>query len=225
MANLSFYKINSAQEAASFLAKKLKKVLIGKKRLLWMVPGGSGMVVAALAARMISDVNTNRLIIVTLTDERYGPVGHNDSNWKQLRYSGFRLPGSVSIPVLCNKTLGNTVAAYREILLDSLNTSDYSIALAGLGADGHIFGIKPNSPAVAGQDEADGYEWDDYTRITPTIKFLKKLDEVVIFAVGPDKHHQLEKLNLKVSADEQPAQLLKDMKKVSILNDRRGIEV
>jgi len=47
----------------------------------------------------------------------------------------------------------------------------------------------------------------------------------VIFAVGPDKHHQLEKLNLKVSADEQPAQLLKDMKKVSILNDRRGIEV
>ena len=38
-----------------------------------------------------------------LTDERYGPVGHPDSNWSQLLQKGFDLPQAKLVPVLTGR--------------------------------------------------------------------------------------------------------------------------
>jgi 6-phosphogluconolactonase/glucosamine-6-phosphate isomerase/deaminase len=98
----------------------------------------------------------------------------------------------------------------------------YSIALAGMGPDGHIFGVKPHSPSVESQADVVAYKWDDYNRITPTINLIKRLDEVLVYAMGAEKHKQLDDLASDLSPQEQPAQFLKKLQKVTIFNDYIG---
>jgi len=190
------------------------------QNVLWLVAGGSAIKIAALASKKLRKPLKN--LTVTLTDERYGPVGHKDSNWQQLLEAGFRLDGASLQPVLRGKSLSQTVKEYSTVLRTGLKAADYSLALAGMGPDGHIFGIKPGSPAVVGGEDVLGYQWDDYIRITPTIKLIKQLDEVAVYAVGREKWPQLKLLKEDISADKQPAQLLKQLKKVIIFTDYKG---
>ncbi len=158
-------------------------------------------------------------LAISLTDERYGPVGHANSNWRQLDERGFKAPGARLLPVLKGKSMPETAFAYQTMLLSEAKQADYSLALAGMGPDGHILGIKPGSPAMAATEYVSGYKWDDYDRLTPTIKFLKLLDEVVVYAAGQDKWPQFDALEQKISPGAQPAQLLKQLQKVIIFND------
>jgi 6-phosphogluconolactonase/glucosamine-6-phosphate isomerase/deaminase len=115
-----------------------------------------------------------------------------------------------------------TSRAYAKSLWTNIEKCDYTIAFAGMGQDGHIFGIKPGSPSVKSNDLVEAYEWDDYARITPTFKLLRRLDEVVIYAAGKEKWPQLENLDHNLPDNDQPAQMLKRLKKVIIFNDYKG---
>lgn len=206
--------------ATEYLARIINSKLEMGQNVLWLVAGGSAIKIAALASKKLRKPLKN--LTVTLTDERYGPVGHKDSNWQQLLEAGFRLDGASLQPVLRGKSLSQTVKEYSTVLRTGLKAADYSLALAGMGPDGHIFGIKPGSPAVVGGEDVLGYQWDDYIRITPTIKLIKQLDEVAVYAVGREKWPQLKLLKEDISADKQPAQLLKQLKKVIIFTDYKG---
>ena len=207
-------------EAVSYLASVINDKLQTGKTVLWLVPGGSAIKIAAKVAKQLRPPLNG--LTVTLTDERYGPAGHHDSNWLQMLEAGLLLPGATLQPVLNGKSLNQTVSHYNQTLRDDLKRVDFSIALAGMGPDGHIFGIKPGSPAINANEGVVGYEWDDYVRITPTLKMIKSLDEVVIYAVGEEKWPQFELLNKDINPSEQPAQLLKQLKKVIIFSDYQG---
>jgi len=207
-------------EAVSYLASVINDKLQTGKTVLWLVPGGSAIKIAAKVAKQLRPPLNG--LTVTLTDERYGPAGHHDSNWLQMLEAGLLLPGATLQPVLNGKSLNQTVSHYNQTLRDDLKQADFSIALAGMGPDGHIFGIKPGSPAINANEGVVGYEWDDYVRITPTLKMIKSLDEVVIYAVGEEKWPQFELLNKDINPSEQPAQLLKQLKKVIIFSDYQG---
>lgn len=179
------------------------------------------MKIAAEVAKRLPKESLHNLT-VTLTDERYGPVGHKDSNWLQLEAAGFKLDGANIQPVPTGESLAQTAEDYAKMLENVLPHSDFSIALAGMGPDGHIFGIKPNSPSVNSNKSVVGYEWDDYVRVTPTFKFLEKLGEIVIYAFGEEKWPQIDDLDNDLSDEVQPAQMLKRLKKVIIFNDYKG---
>lgn len=213
--------VKSPQEVAKVLAQTINKHLAANKKVLWFVAGGSCIAVAALAAKQVNPKYASNLAI-TLTDERYGPPGHADSNWRQLEEAGFSAPAAHLLPVLHGQSLSETVKSDQEMLVKELKATHYSLALAGMGPDGHIFGIKPNSSSVSADDEVVGYEWDDYVRITPTIKLIKRLDEVIVYAVGREKWPQFDKLVENLDPEEQPAQLLKQLKKVIIFTDYKG---
>jgi 6-phosphogluconolactonase/glucosamine-6-phosphate isomerase/deaminase len=181
------------------------------------------MDVAVQASRHLADKNLD-LLTITLTDERYGPIYHKDSNWHQLKENGFNLPEAKMLPVINGESLSATANSYNQLLNEQLQAADYSIALAGMGPDGHIFGIKPHSPAVDTEMEVVGYKWSDYERLTPTVNLIKRLDEVIIYAVGPEKHAQFDLLNQSVDPQIQPAQLLKQLDRVTIFNDYIGEE-
>jgi 6-phosphogluconolactonase/glucosamine-6-phosphate isomerase/deaminase len=104
----------------------------------------------------------------------------------------------------------------------ALAASDFSLALGGMGTDGHIFGIKPGSPAVASQETVCGYESDDYGRLAPTGAFFGRIDEIIMYVMGESKHQQLNRLDEDIDPAVQPAQLLKQFKNVTILNDLKG---
>lgn len=216
-----YRKVSQPEPVVRYLADSINHHLENHQKVLWLVPGGSAMDVAVQASRDLADKNLD-LLTITLTDERYGPIYHKDSNWFQLKIKGFNLQKAKLLAVLNGESLQITAQKYSQILNQQLKNADYSIALGGMGPDGHIFGIKPRSPAVDTKEDVVGYKWTDYERLTPTIKLLKKLDEVIIYAVGSEKHHQLDLLDQSIDPQTQPAQLLKQLNHVTIFNDYRG---
>lgn len=217
---MRFYKISSTSSAAKFLADKINKNLSRGKKVLWLIPGGSSAEVA-IATRNLMNVNLDKLT-VTLTDERYGKIGHKDSNWQQLKELGFDFEKIKTIPVLDGESIFNTTHSFSMALAAAFKESDYKIGFFGIGADGHTAGILPASPAVNEKDFAAGYIGSDFKRITMTFHAIKDLDEVAAYTKGEAKWPILDQLEQKLPPAKQPAQIFKELNDVFILNDYKG---
>jgi 6-phosphogluconolactonase/glucosamine-6-phosphate isomerase/deaminase len=221
---LIFRKTQQTAPAAGHIADTISRALAGNNRVLWLVPGGSSIAVAVEASRLLQGNDLQRLS-VTLTDERFGPVGHTDSNWLQLQEAGFALPGAKLVPVLDGHDREATVRAYGQLLTRLFAEHDFKLGLFGLGADGHIAGALPASPAVSSSDMAVGYVAGVFERITMTPQAITQLDEAVVYAMGESKQPVLTQLQKELPLDQQPAQVLKKVPSVTIYNDMIGEEV
>jgi len=221
MPEIVYKKIVSTEPVVQYVNNVISQKLAANQTVLWLVPGGSAIKVAAEVSQQLPQKYLSQLT-VTLTDERYGPIGHTDSNWPQLESSGFKTINAVNQPVLIGQNLESTAENYSQILEEDFKKADYNLALIGMGPDGHICGIKPGSPAIGSDQLTAGYKWDDFVRLTITGKALKMLDEIVVYAVGSAKWPQLDALDREIEPNSQPAQLLKGLKKVIIFNDYKG---
>lgn len=215
---LKFYKISSAAQASDYLAADINRHLL-KGAVIWLLSGGSSIPVEAAASRKLSGNLSN--LTVTLADERFGPLGHPDSNWLQLKKAGFKAAGAKLQPVLSGANFEDTISRYNRILNEALVSNGYKIGVLGVGPDNHIAGIKPRSPAAAAQSLAIGYKWEDYARLTMTFAAIEKLDCAIVYMVGEAKRQAIENLKLNnTGLNEQPSQILKRVKRVIILNDQ-----
>lgn len=205
------------------LTDRLTQELGEGRRVLWLVCGGSNVATAVDVMKNLADDLTKDLTI-TLTDERYGPPGHADSNWQQLADAGFDRKQARTLPVLeAGRSLAETTEHYQELAKRTFQDSDTVIALFGVGADGHIAGILPGSPAANADDEAwaAGYETKGFTRLTLTFTALRHVDVAYAFAFGEAKRAALSKLrSADIPLDEQPAQLLKRLPEAYLYSDQ-----
>lgn len=219
--SMTFWTIDSPELVANYLAEEIGRRLHKGQRVLWLVAGGSAVSSAARASKQLvqEGISLERLT-VTLTDERYGKPGHADSNWQQLLDAGFSLPGATLHPVLAGKDMEATATDFEEFLEGELGKVDYRMGLLGIGADGHTSGILPGSSAVQAKGLVHAYDGGDYQRITTTSAALKQLDEAVVYAVGEAKWPVLDQLETDMSIDEQPAQILKHVPKLTICTDK-----
>lgn len=218
--SLVFKNISSPDPLAKYLADTIGAGLHAGKRVLWLLAGGSAIPVAVMAAQRLaaSGVPLEQLI-VTLTDERHGAVGHANSNWKQLQDAGFNLPGAELHPVVAGKDLAGTVAGFETFLDKELSAAQYRLGLFGIGPDGHTSGILPHSSAVHETRLVHGYDGGEHQRITTTAAVIARLDEAVVYAVGEAKWPVLERLETDVPVDDQPAQALKQVPKTTVFTD------
>lgn len=219
--SLVFKQIKSANQVAAYLADIIGTKLREGQHVFWLVPGGSAINVAAQTSVLLKGIPLDNLT-VTLTDERYGDVGHPDSNWPQLQAAGFELPGATLLPVLHGDDISVTAQRFTTILQNELNKPGFRIGLFGIGADGHTAGMLPHSPAVAETKFAHGYDAGTYQRITMTRPAIAQLDAVIVYATGQEKWPVLDQLEQDVPVEEQPAQSLKQVKNVTIFNDHIG---
>jgi 6-phosphogluconolactonase/glucosamine-6-phosphate isomerase/deaminase len=219
---MRFFKISSTQPAAKNIAESIIRKLEENKKVLWLSGGGSGVKVAAEASKLLKNAANLKNLTFTLTDERYGPLGHADSNWQQLIDAGFSLPQATLIPVLTGKDIKTTTEDFGRGLEEELKHADYRIGLFGMGADGHTSGILPNSPAVEAKRFAVFYKTPEFERMTMTFNAIKKVDEGILYAVGEAKHTVLNKLEKNVALSEQPAQILKQLNTLNVYNDYKG---
>jgi 6-phosphogluconolactonase len=222
---MQFYKISSDEPAVSFLVHTLKTHLKKGEKVLWLVTGGSGITLAAKVAKQLAGADTSSLY-VTLTDERFVPRNHPDSNWKQLTDAGFLLPGAQLFPVLNNEDMTATTKKFAENIQMLLNKTDYKIGLFGMGPDGHVAALFPSLPQI-NDTKSYALSLSDSPkppplRITIAPPAIKRLNEAVIFAKGDEKRPQLEKLNNDIDCSKQPAQILKVLAKLTIFNDQIG---
>lgn len=209
----------SADTIASSLAQTIKEHLEKGERVLWLVSGGSALPTAVSVARQLSDIDTMRLS-VTLVDERFGPIGHANENWQQLLNAGFSLPDAELYRPLRGDDRAATTWAFEQWVESHMTDADYSIGLFGIGTDGHTAGIKPGTSSVSATGWATDYSGDDFERITMTFEAIERLDEGVIQAIGSDKATVIDQLlHDNLLRTEQPAQVLKSLKKSTLFTD------
>lgn len=213
-------------EGAQPLYDRLIEELQTGDQVLWLVPGGSNIPLAAdISKRLPEDLTKN--LRIYLTDERYGEVWHADSNTRQLEEAGFDPKQATMVPVLSGDlSLQETTEHFADALADAFASSDVVIGQFGMGPDGHIAGILPGTPAVSSEDLAVGYQTDTFTRITMTFEAIKHVDVAFVYAFGDAKRPALENLlNEDLSLDEQPAQIIKQLPEAYVFNDQIGEEV
>jgi 6-phosphogluconolactonase/glucosamine-6-phosphate isomerase/deaminase len=219
---LSIKTTTKPEKAARFIADSILKQLKSGKRVLFLVTGGSGIAVGLKVAELLRNDPEKDLmqnLTITLTDERYGPVGHKDSNWQQLVEKGFSLPEARLVPVLTGDDRDTTALKFNENLKKEFEIDQYKIGLFGIGKDGHTAGILPESPATESQDLAFGYDTPAFSRITMTFNAIKKLDVAVVWAQGQDKWPAIEDLQKDMDIKKQPAQILKKVPVLTIFTD------
>jgi 6-phosphogluconolactonase/glucosamine-6-phosphate isomerase/deaminase len=215
---MRFIRTDSADVVAGFMAGLVQGYLDQGRRVLWLLSGGSG-IAAAVAAWKLLDTATGHLVIGQI-DERYGAVGHADSNWQQLTAAGLApRAGEQTLPMLTGAPMGETVAAYTGVMKQELERADVRVGFLGMGADGHTAGILPHSSAVESPALVADYQADDYQRITVTAAVISRLDEAIVLANGAAKREQLQRLQAEVPAADQPAQLLKQAGHTTVFSD------
>jgi 6-phosphogluconolactonase/glucosamine-6-phosphate isomerase/deaminase len=216
----------SIEEAGSFIASSILKQLKLGKQVLFFVTGGSSIAVGAKVSEFLRNNGEQDLIknfTIMMTDERYGPLDHKDSNWYQLMQKGFSLPDAKLIPILDGGDRVSTTLKFNTNLSQELiddKEARYKIGLFGIGADGHTSGILPESGAVDSPDLAYGYDTLTFSRITITPKVIEQLDEAVVWVQGEEKWGVVKDLLEKnIEIIKQPAQILKKVLKLTIFTD------
>ncbi len=210
------------EEAASFVALSVLGQLKAGKRVLLFLTGGSSIAVGVKVAEILRESEDKELVknlTITLTDERYGPVDHFNSNYFQLMEKGFSLPQAKVIPILIDDDRNITTEKFNTILNQEFMAVDYKIGLFGIGVDGHTAGILPESEAVNSGDLAYSYDTPVFSRITITPKAIEKLDEAIVWAQGEDKWKIIKDLNENIDIVKQPAQILKKVPLLTIFTD------
>ncbi len=206
--------------AAEHIVTILERHLTKGMSVLWLLSGGSTITVAVKVATMLASYDVAKITLM-LTDERYGEVGHVNSNWAQLVTAGFVLPGARMAPTLNGGTFDETTRSYDEYLMAALQDNDFCIGLFGIGADGHTAGILPESPAVTSPKFAVGYAAAPYERITMTGTAIAQLNSAVLVGAGESKWLQFDQLQTDVAPLQQPVQLLKTVPELEIYRDNK----
>lgn len=220
---LKFYKIADAHAGTAILAKRLEQELAAGKRVLWLLSGGSNIVIEVAVLNLLP-VGLQRQLTIMLSDERYGRFGHKASNMQQLYDAGFDPGDATVLPAITPENLPLEMAAerYQAAIEHAFAKADTIVAQLGIGPDGHIAGILPHSPAVAAQGYVASYRAEQYERITLTFKALVKCT-VYVFAFGDNKREQLEILRgTDLPPTKQPAQILKKIPESYVYNDQIG---
>lgn len=217
---MRYIKISDTKPVAEYLASTILSHLQNHQTVLWFVSGGSAIAAAVQTSQLLNGHDVSGLS-VTLTDERYGVVGHANSNWQQLIDAGFALPGAQLHPVLAGEDRPTTTAKFDVYLHNMLSKAGFKIGLFGMGPDGHTAGILPRSPATKNTDYVTDYD-ANFQRITMTFPTIQRLDEAVMYATGTAKKPALDQLANTVALADQPVQILKQVPKVTIFNDLRG---
>jgi 6-phosphogluconolactonase/glucosamine-6-phosphate isomerase/deaminase len=220
---MKFLRIKGVDEAARILSTRLREELGAHKRVLWLVPGGSNLAVAVQAMDLISRQETKHLTLM-LTDERYGPIDHADSNLFQLNQAGMIPKDATVVPVLANVSLEDTIKYYAEAAQRAFEVCDVVIGQFGIGDDGHIAGILPHSEAAVLNDAwVFGYAAPDYTRLTLSPHAISKVTAAYAFVFGENKKTMLESLRDKnLPLEDQPSRILKMVKEAYVYSDQIG---
>jgi 6-phosphogluconolactonase/glucosamine-6-phosphate isomerase/deaminase len=214
--------VSNIAEASGVLTNALQNALTQDSRVLWFVSGGSAIEVEVAVLNSIQ--NTDNLSVL-LIDERYGSIGHDNSNWQQLEQTGFDWSRVKSTPVLNGLDIETTANKYEQVVQMTLAASPTIIGLFGMGADGHTAGILPNSPATDMRDDlVVSYSGPDHQRITITPQVMPYISQAYVYAMGESKRVQLEKfVHQDIIGATQPVQYLKNTSNLTILTDQEGL--
>lgn len=206
--------------AKAYLVKQLSA---SDGHILLLLSGGSSLNPVREAFKELDDDTLARIDIAQI-DGRYVDIGAESSNWRQIKEAlGSKLDKVDTKLSLLNTgdTPEDIAIAYEMELTALLGSDDTVIGVYGIGTDGHVAGMLPTRHPEEFTRFLDGrlvvdYQAHDFTRMTTTHALMTKLDEAIVFACGPAKVAAVEKINEDLPSHKHPAQLLKDVQRVTI---------
>lgn len=210
------------EDGIADLSQALVRELTTGKQVLWLVSGGSNIPATVQVMQNITRALSQNLSIMP-ADERFGEVGHSDSNWAQLLQAGLEPKQARLLPVLRPRNdFQQTVEYYADMTKKAFRDHDSIIGQFGMGDDGHIAGILPGSVAATEEKAlVIGYEAAPRRRLTLTFPALRQVNTAYTFAFGEAKRIALTSLeNDNLPVELQPAQILKQIKHAFIYNDQ-----
>lgn len=153
-----------------------------------------------------------------LIDERQGDKNHAKSNEKMIADTGllkyFHL---VDVPwhgILQNKTIEETTSLYDKKVRELLFNFPKSVAILGIGKDGHTAGIpafipneKIDMPNFSSENMVVSYDYPGIygQRITMTFTALSMIDNLIVLSFGKEKEEALKKIFTVGPLEEIPA--------------------
>ncbi len=178
--------------AATRIAELLENRLEHQSRASLVVSGGSSpMDCFGTLARTPLDWER---VEVLLSDERWVPPDHEDSNEKQAREALLVDAASVASlkPVYAE---GTTPEQRCDDLQDPLPVLPFSCSLIGMGADGHFASLFPDADNLdLGLDVESGRLYvpvatqaSPHPRISMTLAAISRSDEIVLLFFGDEK--------------------------------------
>lgn len=215
--------------AAVTMAHSIRHALRQNEHVLWLVSGGSNIPVEIAVMRQLREDCPELLddLMVLPMDERYGPSGHQNSNYQQMLEAGFAPGDAHWYDVLIDDLpLAETVDYYVDLAEETFGVASYVIGTFGMGADGHTAGILPRSPAAFDTEAVVvGYTGPDHVRMTLTQSVLVRCNEAFLLAYGETKQDALHNLEAaEHSIDDMPAQILHHIENVTVYNDSIATE-
>jgi 6-phosphogluconolactonase len=193
----SFLTRNDFVEAVvNAVAAAIAETLPAKERVNLLLPGGSTArsIVPHLSALPLS---WDR-IDLSLTDERWVPADHPDSNEGLIR------------SLMASKAAARIIGLYRRDLSAAAAADEFNmralspdIVLLGMGTDGHIASIFPHSKVNFARVPFAAENRPDHWRVTLTPAALKNASRIIIATNGADKQS-----TLQAAYSEGPAELL-----------------
>ncbi len=219
---INFVKTKSSIECQNKLYDTLINNIKSNKKILLIVAGGSNVpIIKAVFDKLPDDLTSN--IDLILSDERYGSSDFKDSNFVKLQKAGFNIKKAHFENILTNQSIDESTRILENQFARGDKKAEVIIALLGIGQDGHIAGILPNSKALNSESYATSYRALDFDRITLSFKALKKINIAIIGAYGIKKRMALINLKkLELPIEEMPSKILQEIKSNYIYNDQIG---
>lgn len=217
---INFIKTKSTLECEEKLYKTLKDNLENNKKVLLIIAGGSNIPILKAVFDLLEFELTSNIDII-LSDERFGPSDYQESNFVKLIKYGFDKKKANFINILTNQDIKTSTRLLEKEFVQKSQKANIIIAQLGIGEDGHIAGILPNSKALDSNDYVVNFKVPDFERITLSFKALKKIDIAIVAAYGAKKKKALKNLkNLKLPLNEMPSRILQEIKSIYIYNDQ-----
>lgn len=153
---------------------------------------------------------------VFITDERWGPPDHDDSNWKMVSRALVDRVGARGHPVDLTTTPESAAATYEKELREHL---PIDFGFFGLGPDGHTASLFPQDPALEVEDSlvvSTESSFAGYRRVTLTLAAHRQITHGVFLVSGSQKR---DALRLLLEGADIPAARVRPTKTLTILAD------
>jgi 6-phosphogluconolactonase len=212
---MKIIKVKNPQEGVE-VCKRLLYEIVSKNSVLFLSGGSTPK---ALYETLAKEKKLN-VGAIAMVDERFGEKLHENSNEKMIKDTGliqYLAKQNIRFyPILANKIFAETAKDYDETIRYLFNYFPKSIAILGVGIDGHTAGL----PAGMTNDQ---YQMSNKTnlvtsfnnfpaaqkeRITLTFLGLAKFDQLIVLVFGEDKKKALDLMFKNGSIAQIPSRFL-----------------
>jgi 6-phosphogluconolactonase/glucosamine-6-phosphate isomerase/deaminase len=227
---MKIIKVKNPEEGIE-VCKKLLYEMVSKTSVLFLSGGSTPKTLYEILAK------EKRLNVgaVAMVDERFGEKQHENSNELMIKnthlLSYLQKMNTNFYPILQGDNLENTVMQYDETARFLFSYFQKSVAILGVGVDGHTAGIPVGDQTAELRVQTktdlvtsfDNFSGDFKQRITLTFLGLAKLDRIIVLVFGKDKKKALNLMFQNGSISQTPARFLVQKKiaeKVILITDQ-----